>query len=146
MRNRSLVITVVIVVVVLIAAGVLLAMRKSDNTKSTASSDSNMSSMDTSKDTSTNTNETSSNSNSVTIKDFAFNPGTVTVKVGTKVTWTNEDSVAHTVTADNTSSDAPASGNIGKGDSYSFTFNKAGTYAYHCTPHPYMKATIVVTE
>ena len=96
--------------------------------------------------TKANSNAKASNQNTVTIKDFAFNPGTITVKVGTKVTWTNEDSVSHTVTADTMSADAPASGNIAKGESYSFTFNKAGTYAYHCTPHPYMKASVIVTE
>ena len=147
MRNKSLLTTVVAVVVVLIAAGVLLAMRKSDNTTPTTTSDSSMSAMDMPKDSpSTSTSDTSSNSNTVTIKDFAYSPATLTVKVGTKVTWTNEDSVAHTVTADQPSSDAPASGNFGKGESYSFTFNKAGTYSYYCMPHPYMKATVVVTE
>jgi len=144
MKSRSMLTTVIIVVVVLIAAGVLLAMRKSDNTKNQNSS--NMSSMDMSKDQSSTTPSTSSNQNTVTIKDFAFNPGNITVKVGTKVTWTNEDSITHTVTADNPSADAPASDNIGKGESYSFTFNKAGTYTYHCTQHPYMKGKVVVTE
>lgn len=146
MRSRNSIIVAVIIVVVLLAAGILLAMRKSDNTKGAYSS-SNSSSMDMPTDQTKSTpNDQSSNQNTVTIKDFAFNPGTITVKVGTKVTWTNEDSVSHTVTADNPSSDAPASGNIAKGQSYSFTFSKAGTYAYHCTPHPYMKATVIVTE
>ena len=145
MRSRNSIIVAVIVVVVLLAAGVLLAMRKSDNTKGAYSS--STSSMDMPKDqTKSNADSTNSNQNSVTIKDFAFNPGTVTVKVGTKVTWTNEDSVSHTVTADTPSADAPASGNIAKGESYSFTFAKVGTYAYHCTPHPYMKAKVIVTE
>ncbi|MEO6513920.1 MAG: cupredoxin family copper-binding protein [Candidatus Saccharimonadales bacterium] len=144
MRNKNLLTTAVIVVVVLVAAGALLAMRKSDNTKS-STSQSSMSSTDTSK-TDTSKSSTTADQNTVAIKDFAFNPGTITVKVGTKVTWTNEDSVAHTVTADTASSDAPASNSIGKGDSYSFTFNKAGTYDYHCTPHPYMKATVIVTQ
>lgn len=146
MRSRNSILVAIIVVGVLVAAGVLLAMRKSDNTKNAYSS-SNSTSMDMPTDqTKSPTDNTSSNQNTVTIKDFAFNPGNTTVKVGTKVTWTNEDSVSHTVTADNPSSDAPASGNIAKGQSYSFTFTKAGTYAYHCTPHPYMKATVTVTE
>jgi amicyanin len=147
MRNKNFVTGAVIVVVVLLAAGVVLAMRKSDNTKSaSSSSDSSMSSMDMSKDSSNNTNEAPSNTNSVTIKDYAFSPANITVKVGTKVTWTNDDSVGHTVTADDPSSDAPASGTFGKGETYSFTFNKAGTYDYHCEPHPYMKGTVTVTE
>ena len=78
---------------------------------------------------------------SVEIKNFAFGPKTLTVKRGTTITFTNQDSVGHTATADN--------GNFGteiltKGESESVTFDKAGTYTYHCTPHPYMKATIVV--
>lgn len=145
MRNKNLLTALIIGVVVLAAAGAILAMRKpSGNNSSTTSSSSSMSSMDMSKSNAASTPAASSNS--VTIKDFAFSPATMTVKVGTKVTWTNEDSVSHTVTADTPSNDAPASNNIGKGESYSFTFNKAGTYAYHCTPHPYMKATVVVTQ
>jgi amicyanin len=144
MRNKSLLTTIIVVAVVLIVAGVFLAVRKSDNSSTAKNSD--MSSMKAPTNTTTNGNTAPSNQNTVTIKDYAFNPGTISVKVGTKVTWTNEDAVAHTVTADDPSSDAPSSGDIGKGDSYSFTFNKAGTYAYHCTPHPYMKATVIVTE
>jgi amicyanin len=150
MRNKNLLTGAIIVVVVLIAAGVLLAMRKSDNTKTASSSASSSStpSMDMSQQQppSPANDQSNSTANSVTIKDFAFNPGTTTVKVGTKVTWTNQDSIGHTVTADTPSADAPASGSIGQGQSYSFTFNKAGTYNYHCTPHPYMKGTVVVTE
>jgi amicyanin len=66
------------------------------------------------------------------------------VKVGTKVTWTNQDSVGHDVVADTESPDAPKSDLLRKGESYSFTFNKAGTYTYYCSPHPYMKGTVIV--
>jgi plastocyanin len=79
----------------------------------------------------------------VEIEDFAYVPGTVTIKVGTTVTWTNKDSVGHTATSDDGVFD---SGMLGKGSSYSFTFTTAGTYGYFCKPHPYMVATIVVTE
>ena len=82
----------------------------------------------------------------VTISGYAFSPAVITVKAGTKVTWTNKDSVAHTVTSD---SDAPAkvdSGLFGKDKSFSFTFDTAGTYNYYCEPHPYMKGTVIVTE
>jgi len=77
----------------------------------------------------------------VEIKNFAFTPKTLTIKKGTTITFTNQDSVGHTATADD--------GNFGteilaKGESGSVTFDKAGTYTYHCTPHPNMKATIVV--
>ena len=80
----------------------------------------------------------------VAIQNFAFTPSSITVKVGTTVTWTNSDSVAHTVTADTSSSDGPASGSLASGDTYSFTFKKAGTYAYHCAVHPHMTGTVIV--
>lgn len=90
--------------------------------------------------TPTATTAPSSGGNSVSIANFAFSPKSLTVKVGTKVTWTNNDSVAHTVTADGGAFDQ----RVGPGATFSFTFSKAGTYAYHCTIHPYMTATIVV--
>ena len=62
------------------------------------------------------------------------------------MTWINKDNVNHTVTADNASADAPSSDDIANGKSYSFTFKKAGTYTYHCFPHPYMHGTVIVTN
>lgn len=82
--------------------------------------------------------------NKVTIKDYMFEPMVIKVKAGTTVTWTNTDSVNHTVTADNPSSSAPSSMDIAQGSSYSFTFLHPGTYSYHCFPHPYMHGTVVV--
>ena len=82
----------------------------------------------------------------VVISDFAFNPKTVTVTKGTTVTWTNQDSAKHDITPDQESEDFKASKLLAKGESYSFTFNKAGTYNYYCSPHPYMKASVVVAE
>lgn len=84
--------------------------------------------------------------NTVLIKDFDFAPETTKVKIGTKVTWTNKDSAKHDITPDTESPDFIASELLGQGESYSFTFTKAGTYAYHCSPHPYMKAMIEVVE
>jgi len=77
----------------------------------------------------------------VSIKNFAFSPDTLNISVGTTVTWTNNDSTTHTVTADDGSFD---SGNLDSGKSFTFTFKKAGTFTYHCSIHPNMKATIVV--
>lgn len=85
-------------------------------------------------------------SNQVTIQNYMFSPMAITVKVGTKVTWNNQDPVHHSITADNGSQDAPNSPLIGKGESYSFTFTKVGTYSFHCMPHPYMHSTIIVTN
>lgn len=80
--------------------------------------------------------------NAVTIQGMAFSPASLTVKVGDKVTWTNQDSVGHSATADDNSFDT---GVLANGQSGSTTFGKAGTYTYHCSVHPGMKATIVVT-
>jgi plastocyanin len=77
----------------------------------------------------------------VTISNFAFTPATLTVKVGTTVVWTNKDSTAHTVTADDGTFN---SGNVAPGATYSYTFAKAGTVVYHCAIHTYMKGTVIV--
>jgi plastocyanin len=77
----------------------------------------------------------------VSISGFAFNPATITIKAGESVTWTNADSVTHTVVADN--GEFTSSG-LANGQTYSFTFAKAGTYKYHCSIHPTMTGTVVV--
>jgi len=78
----------------------------------------------------------------VEIADFAYGPESLEIAAGTEVTWTNNDSTAHTVTADDGSFD---SGKIDEGGTFSFTFDTPGTYAYHCDFHPNMTATIVVS-
>jgi plastocyanin len=85
----------------------------------------------------------SSSGNAVTIKGFAFHPASLTVKVGTKVTFTNQDGVTHTATGSGNASNIN-SGNLAKGQSYTVTFTKAGTYNYICNIHQYMKGTIIV--
>ena len=90
-------------------------------------------------------NSTSSASNKVTITNFSFSPTDVTVKKGTTVTWTNNDSVQHTVTVDS-GDDGPKSQPRASGQTYSFTFNDEGTFNYHCTFHPEMHGTVTVTE
>jgi plastocyanin len=76
----------------------------------------------------------------VTIACFAFDPASVTVQVGDSVTWTNQDSTAHTATA----AGAFDTGNIASGASATVTFDTAGTFAYACSIHPTMTATVVV--
>jgi plastocyanin len=78
---------------------------------------------------------------SVSIEGFAFSPSTVTVKVGVSVTWTNNDSTAHTATADDDSFDTEQ---LGNGESSTLTFSTAGSFAYHCAIHPQMNGTLVV--
>lgn len=86
------------------------------------------------------------NVNSVTIQNFAFTPSSITVKKGTKVTWTNKDNVTHTVNETDGQSGGPNSGDIAPGASYSFTFSTVGTFNYHCAIHPSMLGKVVVTE
>jgi len=92
---------------------------------------------------STQTSSTASSASqlSVNIAGFAFSPQTLTVAKGTTVTWTNNDSTTHTVTSDSGVWD---SNNLSPGKTFSYTFNQAGTFAYHCNIHPSMTASVVV--
>jgi plastocyanin len=78
----------------------------------------------------------------VEIAGFAFAPGSRSVKVGDSVKWTNQDGATHTVTADDGAFD---SGNLAKGKSFTFTFDQAGTFAYHCNIHQSMTGKVTVT-
>jgi plastocyanin len=91
----------------------------------------------------------------VTIRSFSYMPEEAVVRVGTTVTWTNQDDFAHTVTAGTPEepSDAFPEGVMGelgqmngKGVTYSFAFEEPGTYDYFCRFHPQqMRATVTVT-
>lgn len=69
----------------------------------------------------------------VTIADFAFDPATIEVAVGDSITWTNEDSTAHTATVED---GGPDTGSLAGGASGTLTFDEAGTYTYRCAFHP----------
>jgi len=75
----------------------------------------------------------------VAIKNFSFSPDTLTVKAGTTVVWTNEDSVSHTI-----KSDTFGSGGLSNGQKFEFKFEKAGSFDYSCGIHPSMKGKIIV--
>lgn len=77
----------------------------------------------------------------VTIVDFQFNPGSITIHTGDTITWTNNGSQPHTATANDHSFDT---GVLQKGQSGSHTFSQAGTFTYFCTIHPFMHGTINV--
>jgi plastocyanin len=79
--------------------------------------------------------------NEVWIQGMAYNPGTITVNVGTAITWTNKDPITHTVTSDTGLFD---SGNLNTSGIFKFTFIRAGTYPYHCTIHPYITGVVKV--
>lgn len=79
----------------------------------------------------------------VKIDNFSFGPASVTVSAGSTVTWTNRDDIPHTVV----SSDDPKvfkSKVLDTDEKFSFTFTKAGTYAYFCSVHPKMTGKVVV--
>lgn len=89
---------------------------------------------------STTTSTPTTTASAISIAGLAFNPANLAVSAGTTVTWTNNDSVSHTVTADNGTFD---SGVIPPGGTYSHTFTAAGTVTYHCTIHPFMHGSVI---
>ena len=92
------------------------------------------------------------------IKDFKYGKPNIKIKKGTKVTWTNQDSIQHNVMLEHEGSDKPhdpptanevdpnelAGPLLAKGESYSFTFNEVTANPYHCSPHPFMKGSVTV--
>jgi plastocyanin len=76
----------------------------------------------------------------VKIREFDFHPGTLTVQRGTKVVFSNRDSVTHTAKR----AGSFATGRIAPGKAASVRFNSSGTYAYHCTIHKFMRGKVVV--
>ncbi len=82
----------------------------------------------------------------VAIQVFQFKPTPVEVKAGTRVTWTNNDDITHTVTAGTPEgrSDQFNSSLAGKGASFAFTFDQPGTYPYFCNRHQSMRGEIRV--
>ena len=82
--------------------------------------------------------------NAVNINNFAFAPTTLTIPVGTTVTWTNQDEEPHTVVSnDGSTFHSPGMGTNG---TYTFTFTNAGTFDYVCSIHPFMHGSVVVTK
>jgi amicyanin len=135
MKKNTGIIVVGLIILVLIIVGIVASQHKTTKTASTTTTTTTKA--DTSKAVATNT---------VMLSNYMFSPGAITVKAGATVTWTNMDAVTHTVTSDDSSAVSFKSDSLADGKSYSFTFAKAGTYTYHCTPHPYMHGTVVVTE
>lgn len=75
------------------------------------------------------------------MRNLAYTPARIEIDAGTTVEWTNNDPLAHTVTALDKSFD---SGPIESGRTWRYTFTQPGTYDFNCTPHPFMKGTVVV--
>jgi plastocyanin len=79
----------------------------------------------------------------VAITNFAFAPAELVVKVGTTVTWTNNDADAHTVTSQGSGGPLQSKA-MTTGATYTYRFTQPGTYQYLCTIHPFMTATVTV--
>ena len=84
--------------------------------------------------------------NAVQIKDFLYGPEAITVAIGTRITFTNEDSAPHTATSGQSPEPDGAfdTGIIEERRSKSVRLTKAGTFTYYCELHPLMKAMVVV--
>jgi plastocyanin len=93
--------------------------------------------------TTTAAGSSSAGANAISIKNFAFNPAELRVKVGDKITVSNDDSTTHTMSADDTSTGVDT-GNISPGSSKTVTFTKPGTFVYHCHIHSSMTGTVTV--
>jgi plastocyanin len=77
----------------------------------------------------------------VKIDNFVFGPQTLTVPVGTTVTWTNSDDIPHTTVS---TDEVFKSKVMDRDENFSFKFTKAGTYSYYCSVHPKMTGKVVV--
>lgn len=99
-------------------------------------------------DNSTNSNppDGNSNTNQITMQSNSFSPNGTVIAAGTTVTWTNNDSFAHTVTSGSAGSPDGMfdSGNIGANGTFSYKFDTAGTFNYYCRLHPGMTGRITV--
>lgn len=140
-------IPLVVIAAVAVAIGIGVAVNKKDKSDNDNTETTNTTSVNPSpsqNNPSPSPSSASSATDGVEIEDMAFTPATITVKKGTKVTWTNNDSIAHTVTAD--SGNGLDSQLLSQGDSYSFTFDTIGEFSYHCAPHPNMTGKVIVTE
>jgi len=79
----------------------------------------------------------------IEIKGLAFHPDTVRVRPGTTIRWVNHDPLAHSSTSTDGLWDSPL---VDPADSWQLVFDRAGRFAYHCTPHPFMKGLIIVSD
>jgi plastocyanin len=79
----------------------------------------------------------------IEIKSFRFLKDTVRVTPGTVVRWINRDAVGHTSTADDGDWESRL---LGPGESFEHRLDRAGTFTYHCTPHPFMRGVVIVEE
>jgi len=139
MANKNLFIIIAVIALLAVGGAVYYFMQQpaSSNNPPAGSSDNNINSPETTPPASE-----GSQTYNIEISGFSFKPSELTIKTGDIVTWTNQDPFSHTITSD--SGSELNSEKFGKGETYSHTFNTAGTYEYHCAPHPVMKGKIIV--
>ncbi len=143
---RNIIIGVIIIVLIIVGVWYFSGKNKGYNTPTNSSQNPSTSSSQTkSNQTGTTQKQSQASTSAVTIQNFAFSPADITVKKGTKVTWTNQDSTAHTVT-ETDGQNGPGSGTLNQGQTYSFTFDSVGTFHYHCSIHTSMTGMVTVTE
>lgn len=125
----------------IIIGGIIVFVKMSNNdTNTTNETNDNSSKSDISE-----SSEILVGSVSISIRNLAYSREKITIKKGSTITWTNEDSMAHTVTS-TSSSDSFDSGTLEKDQTFSKTFNSVGTFDYFCSFHSSMKAEVVVVE
>src|SRR5215468_8276173 len=90
------------------------------------------------------TGSSGASENKIEIKDFAFNPQTITVKSGEKITWINRDEEPHTVVS--VGKQFKKSPGLDTDQTYTITAGVPGTYTYYCSVHPKMTGTIVIEK
>ncbi len=137
MSQKPIIITVLVIAIAAIAGGAFYVQQNETNGNKATSNNSTSSTTESGSPDAVETD-------TVEISNFAYSPKVIEVKVGTTVTWTNKDGVKHDVKSDNGNTlDGPL---LAKGETWSYTFEEAGTFDYHCSPHPYMKGSVIVTE
>jgi len=130
----------VVIIAILILGAIAFGLTRNSN-----KANSNQNSPQNSATQSSQSSQAPTSANTVTIQNFAFLPGDITIKKGTTVTWTNNDSTAHSVN-ETDNQKGPDSGDLNPGDKYSFTFDQTGTFKYRCNLHPEMLGTVTVTD
>jgi len=90
------------------------------------------------------TGSSGADQNKIEIKDFAFNPQTITVKSGEKITWINRDEEPHTVVS--VEKQFKKSSALDTDQEFTITAGAPGTYSYFCSVHPKMTGTIIVKQ
>ena len=141
---NKVLIAIVLVVVLGVGGWVIYDDNKSNNNSLYGNSGTASSNKSNTNSPASNSNQSVASTGAITIKNMMFTPSQISIQKGGTVTWTNDDSTTHRVIDDLSNVGGPASGDIQPGSTYSFTFNKTGSFQYHCSIHPSMRGTIVV--